>query len=123
MQLSDTIARNSGQSWHSGTKSNNVASSLSSRYSPLFFFYASWASIGCIFGSYFNVRNGILAIGAIHMLEKGYHIGVCLTSSKKKVFASHGWRFNNRNYASWKFMFILLGYVIVSTNWHLVHLI
>ena len=51
------------------------------------------------------------------MLEKGYHIGVCLTSSKKKVFASHGWRFNNRICASWKFMFILLGYVIVSTNW------
>jgi hypothetical protein len=33
------------------------------------------------------------------------------------VFASHGWRFNNRICASWKFMFILLGYVIVSTNW------
>ena len=33
MQLSGAIARNSGQSWYSGTKSNSVASSLSGRYS------------------------------------------------------------------------------------------
>jgi hypothetical protein len=37
MQLSGAIARNNGPSWHSGTKSNSVASSLSARYSSLFF--------------------------------------------------------------------------------------
>jgi hypothetical protein len=53
MQLSGAIAQNNGQRWHSGTKSNSVASSLSGRYSAAiarfffmvatsFFIYHTW---------------------------------------------------------------------------------
>jgi hypothetical protein len=37
MQLRGAIARNSGESCHSGRNTNSLASSLSRRYSPLFF--------------------------------------------------------------------------------------
>jgi hypothetical protein len=39
MQLSGAIARNSGESCDSEKNTNNLAASLSSRYSPLFFVF------------------------------------------------------------------------------------
>ena len=59
MQLSSAIARNSGQSWHSGIKSNSVASNLSGHYSAAIarYFYL-WFWYKKVDSAYFKQQPG-----------------------------------------------------------------
>ena len=76
MQLNGAIARNSGQSWYSGIKSNSIASSLSGRYS---------AAIARYFFGRFCYRTLIfceIAVGHCIFFLCSRHTGRCATAKK-----------------------------------------